>query len=283
MTDTNIVTARRADLYTQAWYVWQAGRQETLTAPHNYLAPLSTTWVSEGETKTIKEFPGEWSVSEDTLTYTPEPGSGVVNEGRPLDGPISFTPTAFGEQSLGYIDLGNVRAEVNAQTDLVERDTHRFWIRIKDPNAAARRDFKGIDHFDVDPAWRLPATFKPATQDELDIHDSVVPTVLQSYKVLGTLEFSYEGQVYSLVVSNVFGHAYVFFTDETSGHQTAGIGRIYELSAADVLGLDHVDFNYAFNYPCSFSLFCTCPIPSKRNHLPFAVTAGEKTPNEYQY
>ncbi|MFR3248750.1 MAG: DUF1684 domain-containing protein [Bifidobacterium breve] len=54
-------------------------------------------------------------------------------------------------------------------------------------------------------------------------------------------------------------------------------------SAADILTLDHIDFNYAFNYPCAFSLFCTCPIPSKRNHLPFAVTAGEKTPKEYQY
>jgi len=55
------------------------------------------------------------------------------------------------------------------------------------------------------------------------------------------------------------------------------------LTAAGILTLDHIDFNYAFNYPCAFSLFCTCPIPSKRNHLPFAVTAGEKTPKEYQY
>ncbi|MDG5961832.1 DUF1684 domain-containing protein [Bifidobacterium breve] len=46
------------------------------------------------------------------------------------------------------------------------------------------------------------------------------------------------------------------------------------MTAADILTLDHIDFNY----PCAFSLFCTCPIPSKRNHLPFVVTAGEKTP-----
>lgn len=274
---------QQADLYTQAWYVWQAGRQETLTAPHNYLAPVSTTWVAEGETKRIREFPGTWSVKDDTLTYEPVEGSDVVNEGRPLEHPIAFTPTAFGEQSLGYIDLGDLRAEVNAQTDLVRHDVHRFWIRIKDPNATPRKAFTGIDHFDVDPRWSLPARFIPATRDEQDLHDSVVKTVLQSYKVLGTVEFEYEGDTHSLVVSNVFGHAYIFFTDETSGDTTAGIGRIYELSAADVLALDHIDFNYAFNYPCAFSLFCTCPIPSKRNHLPFAVTAGEKTPNEYQY
>ena len=283
MTMTATTTARRANLYTQAWYAWQANRQEALTSPHNYLAPLSTTWVAEGETKTIKEFPGIWSVKNDTLTYEPIVGSSVTNEGKPLDEPISFTPTAFGEQSLGYIDLGDVRAEVNSQTDRNEHDVHRFWIRIKDPKAQPRANFVGIDHFDPDPAWSLPAKFIPAGDAELDIHDSVVTTVLQSYKVLGTVEFEYQGSSYSLIVSNVFDHAYIFFSDGTSDSQTAGIGRILELSAADVLGLDHIDFNYAFNYPCSFSLFCTCPIPSKRNHLPFAVTAGEKTPHEYQY
>lgn len=281
MTDSNNI--QQADLYTQAWYVWQAGRQETLTAQHNYLAPVSTTWVSEGETKTIKEFPGTWSVEHDTLTYVPDANSSVVNEEQPLTAPIAFTPTAFGEQSLGYIDFGDLRAEVNSQTDLIKQDTHRFWIRIKDPNAAPRKNFRGIDHFAIDPKWSLPARFKPASDDEQDIHDSVVKTVLQSYRVLGTLEFDYEGKTYSLIVSNVFGHAYIFFSDETSGTETAGIGRIYELTAADILTLDHIDFNYAFNYPCAFSLFCTCPIPSKRNHLPFAVTAGEKTPKEYQY
>lgn len=275
---------KQADLYTQGWYVWQAGRQEALTAPHNYLAPVSTTWVAEGETKTIKEFPGTWSVSNDTLTYTPKEGSGVTNEGKPLTSPIAFTPTAFGEQSLGYIDLGDLRAEVNSQTDRVNHEAHRFWIRIKDPNAAPRRNFSGIDHFEPNPKWNLPAKFVPAKEgEEIDLHDSVVKTVLQAYDVLGTVEFEYEGKTYSLVVSNVFGHAYIFFTDETSGKETAGIGRIFELSAADVLTLKSIDFNYAFNYPCAFSLFCTCPIPSKRNHLPFAVEAGEKTPKEYQY
>jgi uncharacterized protein (DUF1684 family) len=44
----------------------------------------------------------------------------------------------------------------------------------------------------------------------------------------------------------------------------------------DINGRTVLDFNKAFNPPCAFSTFATCPLPPKQNVLPFAVTAGEK-------
>ena len=79
----------------------------------------------------------------------------------------------------------------------------------------------------------------------------------------------------------MFGHVTVFFSDETTGKETYDIDRVLHLDPLELNNLDSIDFNYAFNYPCAFSTYCTCPIPSKRNHLPFAVTAGEKTPKEH--
>ena len=276
---TNIV---QADPYVQQWIIWHTQRLEELTAPHGYLAPASINWVANGEIKTIEGVPGTWSAENDTLVYTPaaDGGTPVTNGGTPLAGPIAFTPTAFGEQALGYLEFGDIRLEVNSQTDLVKRDTHRFWIRVKDPNTERRRDFQGIPTYPIDKAWRFPATFRRAADDEQDIHDSVVKTVLQAYPVVGFVEFDHAGGHYSLVVSNVFGHASVFFSDETTGKETYGIGRVLQLDALSLDSLDAIDFNYAFNYPCAFSPYCTCPIPSKRNHLPFSVTAGEKTPAE---
>jgi uncharacterized protein (DUF1684 family) len=271
---------KQADLFEQSWHLWQSGRQETLAAPHNYLAPTSITWLAEGESTQVDDFPGTWNVENDAIIYTPAAGAEATTAGHAITAPLAFTPDAYGEQDLGFIDDGDLRAEVNSQTDASNPNAHRFWVRIKDPNAQSRKNFHGIEHFDVNEKWVLPATFTPATGDELDEHDSVVSNVLQAYKVLGTLEFEYEGAHYSLIVSNVFGHASIFFQDATTGGETAGIGRVLELSAADVLGLETVDFNRAFNYPCSFSQYCTCPIPSKRNRLPFAVAAGEKTPFE---
>jgi uncharacterized protein (DUF1684 family) len=203
----------------------------------------------------------------------------VRNAGAAVKTPISFVPTAFGEEALGYVRYGDIRLEVNSQTDLIHQDTHRFWVRVKDPNTRVRQDFNDIGCFPIERRWRIAATFRRAEHDELDIHDSVVTTVLQSYPVVGFVEFTYDGVDYSLVVSNVFGHASIFFSDETTDKETYGIGRVLQLDALTLDSLNALDFNYAYNYPCAFSAYCTCPIPSKRNHLPFAVTAGEKTPN----
>ena len=37
-----------------------------------------------------------------------------------------------------------------------------------------------------------------------------------------------------------------------------------------------VDFNKAYNPPCAFSEYSTCPLPPPQNRLDLAVTAGEK-------
>ncbi|WEV76322.1 DUF1684 domain-containing protein [Bifidobacterium sp. ESL0800] len=286
--------ALAAEPYVQQWEMWHEQRLEELKAPHGYLAPASITWVANGSTKTIDGIPGAWRAENDVLTYYPqskearsqavddkdEGGPRAVTNGRTvLEAPISFAPSAFGEQALAYLNYGDKRIEVNSQTDLVDQSTHRFWIRVKDPHTLARQNFGDIDTFPLDLKWRIPAVFRRAEPDEFDIHDSVVKTVLQSYPLLGFVEFQYESEDYSLVVSNVFGHASIFFKDSTNGKETYGIGRVLRLDELSLDELDVLDFNYAYNYPCAFSAYCTCPIPSKRNTLPFAVRAGEKAPN----
>ncbi|WEV66398.1 DUF1684 domain-containing protein [Bifidobacterium sp. ESL0764] len=292
--DISTLPAVAADPYAQQWQMWHEQRLEELKAPHGYLAPASITWVANGSTQAIDGIPGVWRAENDVLTYYPqykearsqavvgkdrEEPRAVTNGRTVLEAPISFAPSAFGEQALAYLNYGDKRIEVNSQTDLVDQSTHRFWIRVKDPHTLARQHFDDIDTFPLDPEWRIPAVFRRAEPDEFDIHDSVVKTVLQSYPLLGFVEFRHEGEDYSLVVSNVFGHASIFFKDPTNGRETYGIGRVLRLDELGLDELDVLDFNYAYNYPCAFSAYCTCPIPSKRNTLPFAVRAGEKAPN----
>jgi uncharacterized protein (DUF1684 family) len=38
-----------------------------------------------------------------------------------------------------------------------------------------------------------------------------------------------------------------------------------------------IDFNKAYNPPCVFTVFATCPLPTRENVLPFKVEAGEKS------
>ena len=37
-----------------------------------------------------------------------------------------------------------------------------------------------------------------------------------------------------------------------------------------------IDFNKAYNPPCVFSPYATCPLPPEQNLLTIAITAGEK-------
>jgi len=36
-----------------------------------------------------------------------------------------------------------------------------------------------------------------------------------------------------------------------------------------------LDFNQAYNPPCAYIAFATCPLPPRQNTLPIAVEAGE--------
>jgi len=40
-----------------------------------------------------------------------------------------------------------------------------------------------------------------------------------------------------------------------------------------------LDFNLAYNPPCAWTPYATCPLPTRDNRLEIAVEAGEKAPH----
>jgi uncharacterized protein (DUF1684 family) len=69
---------------------------------------------------------------------------------------------------------------------------------------------------------------------------------------------------------------FLVFGDRTNGKTTYGGGRFLVTEPAGADGTVIVDFNRAYNPPCVFTPYATCPVPSPDNLLPVAVTAGEK-------
>jgi len=66
------------------------------------------------------------------------------------------------------------------------------------------------------------------------------------------------------------------FRDLTSGRETYGAARFLD---AD-LGKDGrvvLDFNEAYNPPCAYNPYTTCPLPEPENRLRVGIEAGEKT------
>ena len=94
----------------------------------------------------------------------------------------------------------------------------------------------------------------------------------------GAAVFERDGKAFRLEpVIEVPGDINLFlvFADRTSGKETYGAARfVYTEPPKD--GKVVLDFNKAYNPPCAFTPFATCPLPTQQNRLDTRVTAGEK-------
>jgi uncharacterized protein (DUF1684 family) len=72
------------------------------------------------------------------------------------------------------------------------------------------------------------------------------------------------------------GELWLVFGDATNGDETYGGGRFLYTDPPDPDGTFVLDFNRAYNPPCVFSPFATCPLPWPANRLPIRIEAGER-------
>ena len=64
--------------------------------------------------------------------------------------------------------------------------------------------------------------------------------------------------------------------DATSGKTTYAASRFVYAALPDKEGRTRIDFNRAYNPPCVFTPYATCPLPPQMNRMTVAIEAGEK-------
>jgi uncharacterized protein (DUF1684 family) len=151
----------------------------------------------------------------------------------------------------------------------------KVGIRFRNLKAKTLLEFKGIERFPINAAWRLKARLVQPAQDFLMITNVLGQTA--ATKNAGKLVFEKDGQSYTLDVIDEGGpKLFIVFADQTSGISTYGAGRFIEIEKPDADGNTVIDFNIAYNPPCAFTPFATCPLPPKQNRLDLKIEAGEK-------
>ncbi len=178
-----------------------------------------------------------------------------------------LTSDAEGEPTL--LELGSLRL------CLIDRGG-RLAIRTWDTDAPARREFDGIDHWPVDPAWRLDARLEATPGRAIEVPDVFGATERQPSP--GDVAFEVGGRTHRLqaLPGGDTGELWLIFGDATNGQETYGGGRYLYTDAPDTAGAVVVEFNRAYNPPCVFTHYATCSLPWPANRLPIRIEAGEK-------
>jgi uncharacterized protein (DUF1684 family) len=151
----------------------------------------------------------------------------------------------------------------------------KYGIRLRDLNSPLVKNFPGVDTYPIDKSWRINALYKKFPSPVKITVPTIIGTIEENI-VNGDLAFTREGKTYSLVPIIEDNSYFIIFADETNGEETYGAGRFLYADLPDSNGNVILDFNKAYNPPCAFTKYATCPLPPKENYLHMKITAGEK-------
>jgi len=264
---------------------WQERRLQRLQAEDGWLTLVGLGWLKEGVNRAGSgkdvdvEFPadaptlvGTFTRSGSAVSFQPAAGVSVLRLGQPFSGGPVKTDGSGAEPDV--LKVGRFSFHVIARGS-------ELGVRIKDPDSRARKEFKGIPTYPPSPKWRIRARWEPVTARTT----MEVPNVLgriETMSVPGTAVFHVNGKEYRLtpVLEEGVSQLFFIFADETNRTETYGAGRfLYADQPKD--GSLVLDFNRAYNPPCAFSPFATCPLPPKQNRLALKVEAGEKRAGDH--
>jgi uncharacterized protein len=197
-----------------------------------------------------------------------DPAPGVRIEGRPVTAPIELD--ADGTQAL----------ELDGRLYQLGRRRDRIIVRVRDPQAAALRDFRGIPTYDIDLAYRVEVRFEPIDPPRLDLVGTTDGGEDQ-LPCVGLARFVLAGTEQALgIYQESGGRLVVPFKDASNLDETYGGGRMLYVERPARGSRWVLDFNLAFNPPCAFNDLVACPLPPAGNRLTVAVRAGERRPQE---
>ena len=271
-------SGNKYESYYQSINNWKLKRIKNLKGHNGWLNLAGLFWLEEGTNSVgshpdnsiifpegSPDFLGSFNLINDRIEFTSNPNTIVLHKGEPINRidmrtDMSGDPIILTHDSLAWF--------------IIKRED-RFGIRLRDFNKPEIKDLDSIPCFDVDLIWKVEARFIPSPS----IETISVPNVLghvDQVDVPGILEFILDNKKFELYPMGKPDNLWVVFGDETSAEETYGGGRFLGIDGPDEKGTYIIDFNKAYNPPCAFTPFATCPLPPKENLLGVRVTAGEK-------
>ena len=257
------ITLTAASNYSTGIAEWRQKREASLKAEGGWLTLTGLFWLHEGANPFGKDSANEIAL-EDGPAHA---GAFTLHNGR-VSVTLAGSTREVKPDSADVVKVGRLNLFVIKRSD-------KFGIRVKDPESKARREFHGLDYYPANEAWRVTARWvaEPRQIPILNILGQTENSECPGYAV-----FQLQGRefrLYPILEEPGAKELFYIFRDETAGKETYGAGR-FLYSAMPQNGKVVLDFNKAYNPPCTFTPYATCPLPPPENRLAVRIEAGEK-------
>ena len=274
--------AQKAHAFTDSQAAWRASRRAELLKPDGWTSLVGLHWLEEGSHYIgsdgdngirLAMGPGHVGMIErkgDRIRFVAESGAALTLDGQPFKGGATLRTddSPVGPSVLGF-DEGQGLATVIRRGD-------RYALRVRHAQAPTRTGFKAIQYWPGGEDWRIEGRFVPNPAGKVIAVGNIIGTV-EDVANPGVVEFERGGQTYRLeALDDGAGGLFLVFADRTSGKGSYPAGRFLDAVAPDAKGHVLLDFNQAYNPPCAFTAYATCPLPPPENRLNLEVVAGEK-------
>jgi len=256
---------------------WRQMYESKLRGDDGWLTVSGLLWLHEGKNtfgsaagndvvlpSQVPANAGYFELVGGKTTVHVNPGGPITLHGKNVD-TIELPPDSKTERLVA----GNL-------TFFVHQSGGRYAIRLKDKNSKLRKEFAGLHWFPIDPAYHVVASFTPlASPREVEIE-----TVLGDREktiVSGYVTFQLKGKEYRLEAEqgDPGSGLFIVFRDLTSKKDTYPAARFIDTDPPKD-GKVEVDFNEAYNPPCAYNPYTTCPLPTAGNRMQIEIPAGEK-------
>jgi uncharacterized protein (DUF1684 family) len=263
--------------YQQSVEKWRQSYEAKLKADDGWLTVSALLWLHEGENSFgsasnnavvlpygyVPAQAGHFDLHQGKIVIHVNPGVPITLGGKPVES-MELRP-----------DSREDRLTIGDLTFFVHASGKRYAVRVKDKNSQLRKNFKGLHWFPVNEAYHFNARFvaypKPREVEIRNVLGDRGPAYFAGY-----VAFMLGGKEYQLdAEDDGSGALFIVFRDLTSKTKTYQAARFLDADAPKD-GHVEIDFNKAYNPPCAYNPYTTCPLPTARNRLQIEIPAGEK-------
>ena len=265
--------------YNQDIENWRKNRLESLKAPQGWLSLIALHWLSNGENSfgSAKEnniiFPASFPDTTGVIT--------LGDEGLFFENFATSDLTVDQEEFL----RGKIYSDAAPKASMLNYKSYFFYpikrankigLRLRDTSHQARYELTSIPAFEINKSWlKRGKSKKPKEGATLPITNAI--GITEDTPIAAYLYFDHQGETYRLTAIDGGSQYFLIIADASTSDDTYGGGRFLYVDKEDAEGNVYLDFNKAYNPPCVFTDYATCPLPPKENILPFRVEAGEKS------